>query len=285
LGHEDDALPVLRRAAELVPDEPWILLNLGIAWRRNRDLGAAVRQYRRALALRPDYGAAQIALGNALRRQGKLKEAIAILSRTASRGGNEERARALVWLGRAYLSAERGDDAARAFEKAVERAPAVAEIRVSVARGYLGAGNTDRAIAVLRDTVRLAPEVHQVHSALAYALEKKGDKPGAEAAYARAVSLDPSYRHARRRLFRLALDAQDFPRARMQVEYLLQNHPDVPEHNFLAGLLAGREGKHDAAKAHYLTAIDKTGGDYPAAYFNLGRLEKRAGNLDRAIAA
>lgn len=285
---ERDALEALTRAAALQPDSAWVALNLGLVHGRLGDDAAAEREYRRALALRSDYGPAQIALGNLLRKRNAVDEAITVLERAAAHGSNDERARALVALGRAYLAARRHDAAARAFERAIERAPAAAEIRVGVARGYLAAGSeTDvaRAIDVLERAVTLAPDVPQVQVALARALEKKGDAQAAEAVYERAIRLDPTYRYARVRMFRLALDAQDFPRARMQVEYLLQHEPDEPEHHFRAGLAAAREGQPDAARGHYLAAIEKAGGKYPEAFFNLGSVERDLDHMDDAIAA
>lgn len=285
---EPEALEALTRAAALQTDSAWVALNLGLAHGRLRDEAAAEREYRRALALRPDYGAAQVALGNLLRKRNAVDEAITVLERAAAHGSNDERARALVALGRAYLTARRHDDAARAFERAIERAPAAAEIRVGVARGYLAAGSQAdvvRAIDVLERAATLAPDVPQVQVALARALEKKGDVQAAEAAYERAIRLDPTYRYARIRMFRLALDAQDFPRARMQVEYLLQHEPDDPEHHFRAGLAAAREGRPDEARGHYLVAIEKAGGKYPEAFFNLGSVERDLAHVDEAIAA
>jgi tetratricopeptide (TPR) repeat protein len=285
---EREALEALARAAALHPDSAWVALNLGLAHGRLRDEAAAEREYRRALARRPDYGAAQIALGNLLRKRNAVDEAITVLERAAAHGSNDERARALVALGHAYLTARRHDDAARAFERAIERAPAAAEIRVGVARGYLAAGSeadVARAIEVLERAVTLAPDVPHVQVALARALEKRGDVHAAEAAYERAIRLDPTYRYARIRMFRLALGAQDFPRARMQVQYMLQHEPDEPEHHFRAGLVAAREGRPDEARGHYLAAIDKAGGKYPEAYFNLGSVERDLDHPDDAIAA
>ncbi|WP_428263053.1 tetratricopeptide repeat protein [Haliangium sp.] len=285
---EQEAAQALTRAETLLPDNAWVCLNLGVAQQRLGHLDQAEARYRQALERRQDYGAARVALGKVLRKRGALREAIVVLEQAAAYGSNDERARALVALGRAYLEAGHRARAAQAFEAAIERAPAAVEIRVGVARGYLTAGTDSdiaRAIAVLERAAVLAPDVPGVHGALARGFEKKGDDRAAEQAYEHALRLDPGYRYARIRLFRLALDAQDFPRARMQVEYLLQHAPEVPEHSFWAGLVAARERRVDDARSYYRDAIDKAQGTYPEAYFNLGRVEKAAGHLDEAIAA
>lgn len=279
------ALAALHSAAKLHPHNAWIALGIGTAYRRTGQPVEAEASYRRALQEKADYGAARVALGSLLRERGRSADAIAILELAASSGGNEERARALVALGRAYVAVGRTSDAQSAFERAIERAPAAAEIRVGVARGCLAAGWTDRAIEVLQQTITLAPDVPQVHNALASALERKGDRTAAEASYQRALRLDPKNRFARRRLFRLALDAEDYGRARAEVDALLDDSPGVPEHLFLAGLLAAREGKRDEARKRYGDAIAAAKGNYPEAYLNLGLLEKRAKKYDAAVAA
>ena len=111
------------------------------------------------------------------------------------------------------------------------------------------------------------------------------DVSGAEAAYQRALRLDPDYRYARRRLLRLALDRQDFPQARAAADDLLTRDPTDPEHHFLAGLVAARDERPDDARRYYRAAIERAGGTYPEAYFNLAIVEKGAGQRDAAVAA
>ncbi|MBK9033492.1 MAG: tetratricopeptide repeat protein [Myxococcales bacterium] len=287
-GDAAGARAELERAAALDPRDPWVQLNLGIAWSRTGKLAEAERCYRAALALRAGFGAAELALGTVLRRQGKLAEAIAALTTAAASGGNSDRARALVALARAQLAAKHRPEAASAIERAIELAPADVDIRVAAGRAYLATGkqdDTQHAVELLTRAAELAPDVASVFSALGRAREKLGDRPGAEAAYTRAVRLDPEHRYARRRLLRLALERQDYPQARLAAEYLLATAPDEPEHHFLAGLVDARDDRPEPARAHYRDAIAKAKGAYPEAYFNLAIVEKNAGDLPAAIAA
>lgn len=283
-----DAQRSLERALALAPDDPWATLKLGSARARQDDLAGAEQQYRRALALKPYYGPAQLALGDVLTRTRRPGEAITLLEAASKSGGNDDRARALVALGRARLANKERDGAARAFTRAVEYAPSAVEIRLAIGRAWMTSGgdeNLQRAMVELGRAAELAPDVPQVFSALARAKEKKRDRAGAVADYERALRLDPDYGYARRRLIRLALDAQDGERARIHADELLRAAPEIPEHHFLAGLVASRSRRTDDARRHYQEAIEKARGDYPEAYFNLGILEKNAGNADAAVAA
>lgn len=284
----EQALPALVRAAELRPTDTRIALNLGAARSRTGDTAGAEREYRRALARRPGFGAARVALGALLRRRGQLREARQTLLPATRTGSNDDRARALVALGRVHLAEHRPDRAARSFDDAIERQPAVAELRVRIGRAWLGTGeraDAVRATEILARTAELAPDLAPVHSALGRARERIGDADGAQDAYERALRLDPSYRYVRRRLIRIALERRDFVRARAHAEHLMNDAPEEAEHHFLAGLVAARDGRTDAARTHYTDAIAHARGRYPEAFFNLGLLERGAGRPDASIEA
>ncbi|HET8541646.1 MAG TPA: tetratricopeptide repeat protein [Anaeromyxobacter sp.] len=286
-GAPERALPHLERADALAAS-PWTALRLGIARGRLDDDAGAERELRRALALRPGFGDAQIALGTLLRRRGDVAGAVALLEPAAQAGSNEDRARALVALGAAYLAAGRRADAAAAFDRAVLFAPARAEVRLGVARAWLSsdaAEDVQRAVAVLARATEMAPDVPPVWATLGRARERAGDLPGAAEAYDRALRLDPSYRYARRRMIRLSLQTRDVTRARREAERLVADAPQVPEHHFLAALAADRDGRDDEARRAYRKAIEVARGDYPEAYLNLGNLEKGAGNRAAAQAS
>ena len=286
-GEPERALPHLERADALAPGAR-TAFHLGLARDRLDDHAGAERELRRALALRPGYGEAQIALGNLLRRRGDLAGALVFLEPATRAGSNEDRARALVALGAAHVAAGRRADAAAAFDEAVLFAPARAEVRLGIARAWLSgdtAADVQRALAVLGRTAELAPDVPQVYSALGRARERAADLPGAAEAYDRALRLDPSYRYARRRMIRLSLQTRDFTRARREAERLVADGPQVPEHHFLAALVADRDGRRDEARVSYRKAIEVAKGKYPEAYLNLGVLEKAAGDRAAARAA
>lgn len=283
----EEALRELTEARRLAPSDPAVALHLGQALSRVGKVAEAEEELRRAIALRPAFGAAMRALGVLLKKRKAWVEAAQVLEVAAASGSNEERASALVALGTVQLSAGRRAEAERSFDRAIQFAPAEVEVRIGIARAWLGgdAGDRTRAVALLTRAAELAPDLPQVHSALGRALERTGDRAGAEAAYANALALDPSYRFVRRRVLRLALEDRDFVRARVQAERLLAGAPDEPEHHFLAALVADREGRGDKARAHYREAIARAEGNYPEAYFNLGLMEKRQGHLSEAIAA
>jgi len=286
-GDPKKALPYLERADKLRPSAR-TALRLGRARDKLGDHGGAEKDLRRALALRPTYRAARIALGSLLRRKGANEEAISLLEAATGAGSNEERARALVALGAAYLEVDRRPDAEKAFERAIQFAPARAEVRLSIARAWLGTEKKDdaaRALQIIQRTAELAPDVPGVYATLGHARERAGEAALAAEAYDQALRLDPRYRYARRRLVHLALQSRDLQRARHESDRLLADAPGVPEHLFLAALVADKDGRRPDARKGYLDAIAAAGGDYPEAYVNLAALEKAAGDGAKARAA
>jgi tetratricopeptide (TPR) repeat protein len=283
-----EAQTALEQARALGWNNPFTSLHLGVALRRQGQLPQAEGVLRHSLEQKPGFRAALLALAEVLRAAHRDPEAIAILTQLANSGGNVARARALLALGRSDLALRRSADADRAFERAIEWAPGLAELRISIARAYLAA-STPAHVANGRNAAQtaleLAPDLPEAHGALAHAQELSGDEQAAEQSYEAALRLNPDYHYARRKLLRLALERRDFSKARAHAERLLALAPKNAEHHFLSGLVAARAGAPDDARAHYAAAIDAAGGDYPEADFNLGVLEKEQKRWPEAIAA
>ncbi|MCM2333615.1 MAG: tetratricopeptide repeat protein [Anaeromyxobacteraceae bacterium] len=286
-GQPERALPWLEKADRLRPTAQ-TALDLGALRARRGDRSGAEADLRRALRLRPGMSAARVALGALLLKKGETAEALSLLEAAAASGSNEDRARALVRLGGAHLTAGHRGQAEKAFEEAVNFAPARPDVRLGIARAWLSTDAKEdarRALPVLAKAQELAPDVPTVLAAVGRARERLGEDAAAADAYERALRLDPSYHYARRRLIRLALGSRDFARAQREAERLVADGPDAPEHHFLAALVADRSGRRDEARKAYRAAIGAARGDYPEAFLNLGVLERNAGDFARARAA
>jgi tetratricopeptide (TPR) repeat protein len=287
-GKHADAVSALEKAAKLDSQSALIALNLGAAKRRAGDAAGAETEFRRALELREGFSDARLALARLLLKRDAVKEAIELFELAARSGGNDDRAEAYFGLGRAYIQTKRAKDAVHAFDEAVNRAPSSAALRTRIALAWLATGNKDDATRALEPAARaadLAPDQADPHVALARARDRTGDETAAADSYRRALAIEPGRSFVVRRLLRLALDRRNLTEARGYAARLLATVPDVPEHHFLAGLVAGREKRLDDARKHYADAIERAQGNYPEANFNLGLLEKRAGNVEAAIAS
>ncbi len=288
-AHEyERAVDALDQARALGEDTTSVAINLGAALRHRGDKQGAEKAYRHALDLNPGTLDAQLALARLLARDGRLGEALTLLEKASAFGSNDDRARALLALGRARLQDHQSDRARRAFEEAINRAPSSADLRVRIADAWLhddSKGSRARALKAAEDSALLAPDDVRALTLLGRAREANHDRKQARLAYERALELSPEERYPRRRLLRIALAEQNFEAARRHAEALVEYGPEEPEHYFLSGLVAARDERVKDAREHYEQAIDKAHGNYPEAWFNLGLLEKHAGRFDAAIEA
>lgn len=284
----DAALSLLDSLSPTFARRSEILFERGLCLERLGRNGKAEQTLREALQGDPHHTGIRLALGHLLRHVGRVDAAISILAPAARSGSNDERARALVSLGRCYLEAGQRRKADSAFEEAVQRAPSSVGTWTRVARALLHSkqkADHELATSYAKSAAQLAPQSPVVQKILGKAFEQTGQVGQAVAAYREAVRLDPGYRYPRKRLLRLALDAEDYRLARRQADALLRIDPDRADHQFLAGLVESRAGNLDAARRHYQRSNALSKGGNPEAFFNLGLLEREAGHEAEAIMA
>lgn len=164
--YRDKVVPLLRedpaKAAELLatlvkPSATAVFdFTLGNIAFQHEDLTNAVKHFEAALAKFPDYRRAQKNLAFALVRDGKFREAIGPLTRTAASGGGDGKVFGL--LGFAYMNQARFVSAQGAYEQALVFEPENTEYRLALIKSAVGAANYDRALALLDELIQQHPE-------------------------------------------------------------------------------------------------------------------------------
>ena len=129
--------------------------NLGAALLKEGRAEQAIDEFRRALALQPDF---------------------------AEAGGN---------LGEALNRLRRYEEAATAFRQALARQPNRAEPHLGLGRALQALDRPREAIKHFRLAVRLRPELAEAHAALGLALQQVGFVPKATESFETAVRLEP----------------------------------------------------------------------------------------------
>ena len=172
----DEAKSALQRAVELRPNDPSLMLALGIAWLRKTDLFEAEKLFRRVLEIQPTNAQAQLHLGYVLLTQKKYPEAKLWLEKSGRSGVAVPEVSYYLGL----LAQDQGDDA-RAIallEKAVQQLPSYALARIALGSSYLRLKNYERARQELEAAVQLAPDEPSGHYnlALLYARTKEAAK-------------------------------------------------------------------------------------------------------------
>jgi tetratricopeptide (TPR) repeat protein len=126
----DDARTVLQHAVEIAPDDPEANYALGMVFAQTNDTANAYEHLQRALKSRPNYPEA---LNN---------------------------------LGILYLVTQRRDDAVASFEQCIRIAPAFDQAYLNLARVYALEGTRDKARSVLLDLLKRHPDHPQAKQML-----------------------------------------------------------------------------------------------------------------------
>ena len=155
-------------ALEIKPDDIEAHNNLGETLRRQGKLDEAIAQFRRALAINPRYAEAHYNLGIASASQGRLDEAENQFRQTLkiepeSCGSPQQPRRRLAFQGRL-------DEAAQHYREAIRIKPDNAEARNNLAMALHGQGKIAEAAVQWREAVRLQPNQVAFANCLAWVL-------------------------------------------------------------------------------------------------------------------
>jgi non-specific serine/threonine protein kinase len=173
------------------------VMNLRIASRDSLD--RAIYLLERAIEHDPNYGRAWGALGAAYNLKGSFlampelsEKAVELLRKSISL--NPRIADAHQWLGSAYLSMRRLDEAVASVKEAIKLEPDNAIAHAQLARIYwMGKGMVDEGIAELKQAIQLNPEAGYSYLQLSLLYIIKGDYKSAEDIAQRAVDLQEKH--------------------------------------------------------------------------------------------
>ena len=238
----------------------WLALyNLGTLAGNAGRSDDAIRWYRRALEVRPDYPEAWNNLGNELRNRGRFTEAIPAYERVIELNPRHFAARNN--LGASLAAVGRVPEAVARCEEALRINP-----RFPLAHRNLGAilthtGELERAIAHLAEALKLQPAFPEAKSDLADALLLLGNRAAAEgrngdalAHFERAAEAKPDLAEAHHNagvmLTRLARPADAIPR----LKRALQAKPGYADALLSLALAFQATGNVSEAVAHYEAA-------------------------------
>lgn len=280
LGRFDEAFATCERAAETAPEDPEVLLWLGIATAKVGRLDAAADTLRESLRLRPT-AEAHSALGEVLAELGKDEAAIraygdaqAILDDPANN----------IALGRLYTRTDRDAQAVEALRAAVRALPEDASVHASLGRALLRLGieHAAEAAASLERALEVDPDDADITLALGEALVALGRLDEARGLVRRSLRARPAAKgHALLGTILLRAGASDDARASFRAAIELDPR-DAASHIALAQLAV--DGGRDDEAVGMLAASVAIAPTYPE-LLALGRLLSRRGNRDEAAAA
>ena len=190
LGKEE-ALPALRKATKLLPNDAEAHYNLGVTLKGLGDLNGAVASYRRALELDPKSADVYNNLGDVLTELGQLDDALA--SCRYALEINPNYAEAWNNLGNVLQHLGNFEDAATNYRHALQIQPNFAMAHNNLGTSLQNVGLFSEAVASCRRALEIKPDYAEAFDNLGSALQNLGQLDDAVSSYRRALEIKPDF--------------------------------------------------------------------------------------------
>lgn len=255
---------------------------LGDIYLKTGDGAAAQKELERARELGYTAPDMELAILRSLLMQ---EDYTAVLLRVPDVDDDNATADLLAIRGEARLGQGKPDEAAKAFQKALELEPDSVNALLGSARLAIGAGAFDEAAAHLDHLEQIAPdriELGLSRGALGLA---RNDPAAAEAGYRQALAVDATHPLARLGLARALLAQNRIDEAATYINSINQQYPNNPAGSFLLGVLELQRGNRQPAKDALLQVIRADPGHLQALitlasiYYEDGQLEQAQSHI------
>jgi tetratricopeptide (TPR) repeat protein len=277
-----EALPALRKATELLPNDAEAHNNLGNALRRHGHLDEAVASCRKALQLQPNFAEAHSNLGNALRAMGRLDNAMASYRKALQL--RPDFAEAHYGLGNVLLDLGRLDAAVANYRRALQLKPRYADAHNNLGNAFLKLGRWQEALASCQQALQLKPDFAEAHNNLGNALQGLHHFEPAVSNYRRALQLRPDFAEARNNLGNALQSLGQLEAAVSSYRCALELKSDYAEAYQNLGNTLQKLRRWDEALASCRRAVQLKP-DFPEAHDSLGNALLSVGQLDDALAS
>jgi tetratricopeptide (TPR) repeat protein len=254
----------------------------------------AIRRYRAALGLRPDYVAATVNLGNIFLELNQLDEAVKSFNAALAIDANN--AAVHYGLGQIALSRRAYAEAVTHFEKTLSQTPSANRVHYSLAMAYRGLRNadkvkthlaqqgtvgvrvTDPVVDRLQDLIA-GERLYLSRGKVAFEAQRYAD---AAVEFRKAVAAKPDSVTARVNLGAALSQTGDLSGAVEQFEAAIRIEPEKANAHYNLAVLLARQNKHSEAIAHLYSTLKAEPGDVSARYLLAQELVK-SDLLDDAV--
>ena len=235
--HVDDAIREFRTALDIRPEFLIARHNLGLALLKKGDFAGATQEFRSVLSRDPQNLKCRLNLAATYLESGRTVEAVMEYEKVLAI--RPDLAQVHLDLGIAYLRARRLADAIAQFKIVLQLQPRYADAEYNLGMAEIQNGNRAEAISHFRNTVALAPNSSAAYHNLAVALLQDGQATEAISHLNRIVALEPANIEARNDLASAFAGTQQWSEAiRAWREILAVNPDNVAAQTGLAWALA-----------------------------------------------
>jgi len=279
-GKLQEALKSLSVLINKYPSESLLFNIRGACYAGLGQFNAAVKDYEKAIAIKPDYSKAHFNLGGTLQELGQLDAAVESYKKTLVI--ESDYAEAHNNLGIALKALGQLDAAVKSFKKAIAIQPDYVQAHYSLGTTLQELGQLDDAVKSYEEVVNIKPDFAEMHNNLGVIFNELNQNDAALKSLERAVSIKPNFAEAHNNLGNVLKELKQHDAALKSFDKAIAINPDYAEaHNHLGNVLKAL-GKFDAAIKSFkkVLAIKP---DFIDAYNNLGTTYMDLHQLDKAI--
>ena len=188
-GELDQAIKHYKKAVDVKPDYHAGFYGLGIAYFGKGQFVEAIECFKKAVELKPDYHEAWAFMGNAYDDKGEFAEAIECFKKAVELKPDYHEAWTL--MGNAYDDKGEFAQAIECFKKAVELKPDYYGAWNNLGITYAQKGEFDESIMHYKKAIELKPDYHQAWNNMGLAFEDNGELTSALECYQKALEINP----------------------------------------------------------------------------------------------
>ncbi|MBI9091473.1 MAG: tetratricopeptide repeat protein [Desulfobacterium sp.] len=190
-GNFTAALKVLLDAEKVIPNDPFLHNDLGVAYMGKERFDLAELHFKKAVALKSDYIPARNNLGTAYLKQKKYDKALACYKKFSTDLLYSTPHFAFSNMGWAYLGKKNHALAQKYFSKALNLNPDFINAVHGLATSQIQSGDARKAEALIEKTLKRQPRASVLHADLARIYEARNQPSQAKAAWKRVLLFAP----------------------------------------------------------------------------------------------
>ena len=279
-GKINQALDAVQDLLKDYPHEP-VLFNIrGACFAGLGQLDVAVKNYKKAISIQPDYAKAHFNLAGSLHDLGQLKAAVKSYKKTLEIEPNY--AEAYNNLGNVFQELKQGDSAIQSYKRALEIKPDYVAAQYSLGNTFLELGQLNDAVKSYKAVLKLKPDFVEAINNLGITYFKLHQLDDAIKCYEKALNLDPDFADAHNNIGTVLLELGQLDQAVKSFKAALKLKPEFAEPHYNLGTALQDLEHLDEAVISYKTAISLQP-NYADAHYNLGILYHDIGQLEMAI--
>jgi len=252
-GQIQEALDSVETLIKDYPDEASLYNISGACYKAIGQLDAAVKRYKKALAIKPDYIEACYNLGNAFKEFGQLDDAVKSFEKALAI--KPDYAEAYNNLGVALKDLGQLNDAVKSFEKAFAIKPDYIEACYNLGVTLKELGQHDAAVKCYKKALAVNPGYAEAHNNLGVSLKELGQHDAAVKCYKKALAVNPDYAEAHNNLGVTLKELDQLTAAVKSFEKAVALKPDYAEAYRNRGHVLLGLKRLDEALASYESAI------------------------------